>query len=179
LTPADADELLRGLADAQLSRDAGMPTQDHTTDTVREQIERTRPAQMRSGEAAELAIADAKTDAFLGSIMLHGVRWRSEQAEIGYWVLPDARGRGAAARAVGLLTRWAVEELGLTRIEAYVPMDNEASLRTIERGGYTREGIARAAFDNQRDRLDLAQFSFVRSDLAPRRRRAKREGDER
>ena len=175
LTSADADGLLRGLTDSQLGRDAGMLAHEHTGDTVREQIERTRPAQMRTGEAAEFAIADAKTDAFLGSVMLHGFRWQAEQAEIGYWVLPDARGRGVAARAVGLITRWAVGDLGLSRIEAYVPVDNEASLRTIERSGYTQEGVARAAFDNRRDRVDLAQFSFVRADLEPKRRRAKPE----
>ncbi len=176
LTSADADDLLRGLTDSQLGRDAGMPAHEHTGESVREQIERTRPAQMRTGEAAELAIADATTDAFLGSVMLHGFRWQAEHAEIGYWVLPEARGRGVAARAVDLLTRWAVEELGLKRIEAYVPVDNEASLRTIERGGYTQEGVARAAFDNRRDRVDLAQFSFVRADLQARRRRGKRGG---
>src|SRR5262249_13136860 len=104
LTSADTGGLLRGLTDQQLGRDDGMPAHEPTGETVREQIERTRPAQMRSGEAAEFAIADAKNDAFLGSVMLHGFRWQAEHAEIGYWVLPDARGRGVAARAVGLLT---------------------------------------------------------------------------
>ena len=139
---------------------------------MREAIARTRPRQLRGGELAELAIADAKTDVFLGSIMLHGFRWWASQAEIGYWVLPEARGRGVAARAVRLLAGWALEELGLTRIEAYVPVDNEPSLRSIERAGFTQEGVARAVFDNQRDRVDLAQYSLVRADLPRKRRRA-------
>src|SRR5262249_44059261 len=148
--------------------------QEHTAETVRDQIEHRRPAQMRTGEAAELAIADAETNVFLGLVMLHGFRWPSAQAEIGYWVLPEARGRGVAARAVGLVTRWALEDLGLSRIEAYVPVGNEASLRTIERGGYTREGVVRAVRDSRREMLDLAQYSFVRADLEPKRRRRKR-----
>ena len=122
---------------------------------------------------AELAIADAKTDVFLGSVILHGFRWWASQAEIGYWVLPEERGRGLAARAASLLARWAIEELGLIRVEASVPIDNEASRKSIERAGFTQEGVARAAFDNQRDRVDLALYSLVRADL-PRKRRRRR-----
>src|SRR5262249_44700958 len=111
LVADDAGAVLRGLNDPQIIRDAGFPTSEHTAETVRETIERTRPAQMRTGDAAELAIADAETDEFLGSIILHGLRWGTSQAEIGYWVLPEARGRGVAGRAVTLLARWAIEEL--------------------------------------------------------------------
>ena len=139
---------------------------------MREPIERKRPEQLRIGELAELAIADAKTDVFLGSIILHGFRWWASQAEIGYWVLPDgARAEASRHGRASLLARWAIEELGLTRIEASVPIDNEASLRSIERGGFTQEGRGEGVFDNQRDRVDLARYSFVRADLAPRRRR--------
>jgi len=173
LTVRDAEHMLLGLTDRQLLHDAGFPVVEHTSETVRETIERKRPAQLRSGDVAELAIADAETDAFLGSVILHGFRWWAAKAEIGYWVLPGARGRGVAARAARLLAEWAIEELGLTRIEAYVPTDNEASLRSIERAGFTQEGVARAVFDNQRDRVDLAQYSLVRDDL-PRRRRRRR-----
>jgi isopropylmalate/homocitrate/citramalate synthase/RimJ/RimL family protein N-acetyltransferase len=174
LVEQDAEQMLLGLSDRQLLYDAGFPAVTHTAETVREAIERRRPAQLRTGELAELAIADAKTDAFLGSIMLHGFRWWASQAEIGYWVLPDARGRGAASRAVRLVAEWAIEKLGLSRIEAYVPVDNEPSLRSIERAGFTQEGVARAVFDNQRDRVDLAQYALVRGDLPSKRRRTRR-----
>ena len=70
-----------------------------------------------------------------------------------------------------LLAGWAIQELGLRRVEAYVPVDNEASQRSIERAGFTQEGVARAVFDNQRDRVDLAQYSLVRADLPRKRRR--------
>jgi len=176
LTADDADHVLRGLNDPQILRDAGFPPSEHTAETVREKIERTRPAQMRTGEAAEFAIADAATDAFLGSIILHGFRWAASQAEIGYWVLPEARGQGVAGRAVTLLAHWAIKELGFNRIEAYVPVDNTASLRTIQRGGFTEEGTVRSVLDQQRGHVDLAQYSLVRGDLDRRRPRSKRVG---
>ena len=174
LEERDTDRMLSGLADPQLLRDAGFPRSEHTADTVRELIVRTRPEQLRTGELAELAIADLATDEFLGSVILHSFRWWASQAEIGYWVLPEARGNRVAARAVRLLSRWAVEELGLTRIEAFVPIDNEASMRSVEHGGFTEEGVSRAVFDNQRDEIDLARYALVRADLQPVRRRARR-----
>jgi len=174
LVPEDADRMLIGLGDPQLLRDAGFPRLEHTLETVRESIERKRPAQLRIGDVAELAIADAKTDVFLGSVILHGFRWWASQAEIGYWVLPEERGKGLAARAATLLAQWAIEELGLSRVEASVPVDNEASRKSIERAGFTREGVARGVFDNQRDRVDLALYSLIRADIPRKRRRSQR-----
>jgi isopropylmalate/homocitrate/citramalate synthase/RimJ/RimL family protein N-acetyltransferase len=174
LVGRDAEQMLLGMTDRQLLHDAGFPPFEHTSETVRETIERKRPAQLRIGDVAGLAIADAETDVFVGSVILHNFRWWASQAEIGYWVLPEARGRGVAAHAVSLLARWAIEVLGLTRIEAYVPVDNEGSRRTIERSGFTQEGVARAVFDNQRGRVDLAQYSLVRADLRPKRQHTKR-----
>jgi isopropylmalate/homocitrate/citramalate synthase/RimJ/RimL family protein N-acetyltransferase len=174
LRPADADALLAGLSDAALVRAVGMPPLQPTTDSVRDLIERRRPAQLRTGEAAELAIADARLDTFLGSIMLHGLRWAAAQAEIGFWVLPHERGRGVASRALTLLSRWAVHELGLTRIEAWTPVDNAPSVRTLERAGFTREGVARAVSDRRGGRADLALYSLVRGDVPRRRQRSSR-----
>jgi isopropylmalate/homocitrate/citramalate synthase/RimJ/RimL family protein N-acetyltransferase len=171
---ADADALLAGLSDAALARAVGMPPLQPTADSVRDLIERRRPAQLRTGEAAELAIADARSDTFLGSIMLHGLRWAAAQAEIGFWVLPQERGRGVASRALALLSRWAVHELGLTRIEAWTPVHNAPSVRTIERAGFTREGVARAVSDRRGGRADLALYSLVRGDVPRRRQRSSR-----
>jgi isopropylmalate/homocitrate/citramalate synthase/RimJ/RimL family protein N-acetyltransferase len=170
----DVERMLLGLGDPELLRDAGFPSTEHTLESVRESIVRRRPAQLRSGDAAELAIADAKTDLFLGSIILHTFKWYASQAEVGYWVLPEERGRGLAGRAAGVLARWAIDALGLTRIEAHVPVDNVASLRSIEHAGFTREGVARGVFDNQRGRVDVAVYSLVRADLPRHGRRAKR-----
>jgi isopropylmalate/homocitrate/citramalate synthase len=163
----DADRMLSGLSDAGVLRDAGVPFGEYTLETVRVSIERTRPAQLRSGEAAELAIADAATDVFLGSIILHGVRWPDRQAEIGYWVLPEARGRGVAARATVLLSRWAIRELGLIRVEVHVPPDNPGSVKTVERAGFHHEGVCRQVYDRHAGRVDVALYALIEADLDP------------
>jgi ribosomal-protein-alanine N-acetyltransferase len=59
---------------------------------------------------------------------------------IGYWLLPGARRRGLATRAVRLISDWAIEELGIRRLRLYAEPDNERSQRVAERSGFRRIG---------------------------------------
>jgi RimJ/RimL family protein N-acetyltransferase len=65
--------------------------------------------------------------------------------EVGYWVLPAARGAGAAPRAVEAATTWAFEDLGLHRIELVHSVANRASCRVAAKAGYELEGTMRSA----------------------------------
>lgn len=64
-------------------------------------------------------------------------------AEIGYWIAREARGRGLASGALALLSDWALDALGLDRLELLILPVNAASLRVAERAGFTRAGRAR------------------------------------
>jgi isopropylmalate/homocitrate/citramalate synthase/RimJ/RimL family protein N-acetyltransferase len=171
----DAPGYLRGLTDPDIVRDSGVPSQpDLTEDVVRERIATEWPALRRRGERLHLAIADASSDDFLGAVMLHSFDWRRDTCEIGYWVLPEARGRGVSARAARLLAVWAIESLGMHRVEATVDFDNAASLRSIEGAGFVREGRLRAVAHPHRGRVDQEIFSLLRSDLRRSGGRTKR-----
>jgi len=56
---------------------------------------------------------------------------------------PAQRGRGIATRAVRLLTRHALEQRGLARVQAYVDPGDIASVRIAGRSGLRREGVMR------------------------------------
>jgi RimJ/RimL family protein N-acetyltransferase len=90
-----------------------------------------------------------------------------DTAGIGYWVLARGRRRGLATSAVRLLTRWAIAEAGLRRIEALVEPDNRASLRVLERSSFRREGLLRDFLDlgdgGRRD--DAYVYSLIPGDL--------------
>jgi RimJ/RimL family protein N-acetyltransferase/8-oxo-dGTP pyrophosphatase MutT (NUDIX family) len=53
------------------------------------------------------------------------------------------RGRGHATRAVRLLVDYAIDALGLRRVQAEVDADNHRSLRVATRAGLLREGVKR------------------------------------
>ncbi len=91
------------------------------------------------------AIADAVTDEVLGRVALRQIRLGDGQAEVAYWTMPSARGRGIAPRAVDRLTRWAFDEVGLHRLELTHATANEASCRVALKAGFPAEGTKRSA----------------------------------
>jgi len=108
------------------------------------------------------AIADAQTDQALGFI---GLWLRGGPAELGYWVVPAARGRGVAVRAVRLVSGWAFTTLGLARVRIQVEPANVASRRVALRAGFRQEGGIRQAEIAGRPR-DVIVFSLSASDPA-------------
>jgi RimJ/RimL family protein N-acetyltransferase len=86
--------------------------------------------------------------------------------EIGYWLIPRARGRGFGSRAVGLLARWAVTEALVARVEALVVRDNIASQRVLEKGGFRHEGHLRSYLVFERQRRDALIYSLLPGDLS-------------
>ena len=96
------------------------------------------------GSGIPLAIAEAGGGRAVGWIGANRPDLANRRADIGYWVLAAARGRGLAARATALFVPWLVETLGLVRVEAVVAPDNHASRRVVEGLGFEREGLLRA-----------------------------------
>jgi RimJ/RimL family protein N-acetyltransferase len=115
----------------------------------------------------EFVIVDAARAEALGLIWLRIAERDPGLASVGYWLRPEARGRGAATVAVQLVARWAFSELGVQRLELTTAPENVASQRVAERAGFTREGILRglvATKDN--GRWDTVMFSLLPADLA-------------
>jgi RimJ/RimL family protein N-acetyltransferase len=63
--------------------------------------------------------------------------------DVGYGLLPEARGRGVAGRALRLLSSWVLSSDGmdLERVQLDHAVENVASCRTADRAGFTREGV--------------------------------------
>jgi len=107
------------------------------------------------------AITDASTGRVLGSIgagaAQDGVR------EIGYWLRSDARGRGYTTRALVLVSRWALAQDDVARVQLRADPENVGSCRVAEKAGFTREGVLRSAHWNARlgRRQDWAMYSLL------------------
>jgi RimJ/RimL family protein N-acetyltransferase len=105
-----------------------------------------RRADWSEGDHASWAIADAATDQVLGSVSLHEIDPEQGDAQIGYWTVPAARGRGVAPLVVDAVCRWAFAVLPIDRIELFHAVDNPASRRVAEKAGFTREGHLRRSY---------------------------------
>jgi RimJ/RimL family protein N-acetyltransferase len=118
------------------------------------------PAILERGLLLPLLVADAETGEVYGGGNLHNFNWAHGQAEIGYWLLHDARGRGIATRTARFLAEHGFS-LGLERIEARVFVGNDASERVLERAGFTREGVLRSLPRRWGGRADMTVYSLL------------------
>ena len=121
-------------------------------------------SRLEKGEGVSLAVADASTDEAVGLAVLL-LRPQPAVAGIGYWVVPHARGRGLAARAVALLSQWALAQAGIARVEAWAEPENVASQRVLATAGFSREGVLRSFLSFAGRRADEVVFSRVADDL--------------
>jgi [ribosomal protein S5]-alanine N-acetyltransferase len=62
------------------------------------------------------------------------------EAEVGYWLLAAARGRGIARRAVRLLCTWSFDECRLDRLQLATLPGNVASETVAKACGFHRKG---------------------------------------
>jgi RimJ/RimL family protein N-acetyltransferase len=128
----------------------------------RDQDARDWIASLNTSESArEFLIVDAAGGELLGAIRVR----LGEIGAIGYWIAKYARGRGVATRATTLLSRWALREGGVQRLELTTDPDNLASQRVAEKAGFTREGILRAHTRFPDGRRDAVIFSLLPADV--------------
>ena len=112
----------------------------------------------RSGLGISLAIAENESgrDEAVGAVVLmhrgHGVYG------LGYWLLPAARRRGLASRAVALVVEWTLAQTGVAELEALVEPWNEASIRVAERAGFTRDRLLRAEISVAGREADVVRY---------------------
>jgi RimJ/RimL family protein N-acetyltransferase len=117
-----------------------------------------------SGAGWPLVVAERAGGRGVGSVGL----WPRDAsaAALGYFVIPEARGRGLASRAVRLVAGWAFRR-GFERLELTVEPWNGASLRTAERAGFRREALMRSLMEFGGVRRDLVMFSRLAGDPPP------------
>lgn len=128
-----------------------------------EKFTRAAYAEWLAGTAARMAICDATTGENVGSI---GVYLRSGPgvAMLGIHLNGESRGKGYATRATKLVTDWAFTEAKVDRVEAGTATWNKGSQAIMERLGWTREGVHRAALPAEGGRDDVVMWAMVRGE---------------
>jgi RimJ/RimL family protein N-acetyltransferase len=76
----------------------------------------------------------------VGDAGFHGPPGADGDVEIGYALVPQARGMGLARESVELLVAWAQRQPGVRAITARVERDNVVSQRLLKHLGFTGDG---------------------------------------
>ena len=103
-------------------------------------------------------------DEVIGRIGLHHMNLQNKNAEIGYWLIKSAEGKGIITKSCKALISYGFKELGLQRIVIKAAVENEKSHAIPKRLGFTREGILRHAEFVNNQFLDLALYSILQDE---------------
>ncbi len=112
-----------------------------------------------------LTVELASDKTFVGLMGLKVSIPKYRRAEIWYKLDPNLWGLGFATEAANAMIRYCFEELDIHRVEAGVAVENQASIRVLEKIGMTREGRTRKSLPLESGFSDTFLYAVLREDL--------------
>lgn len=118
-----------------------------------------------TAEGGSLLVA-RKDGAVVGRVSCHRVSYGSTSFayNIGIEIEPSARGKGYGSEAQRLFADYLLFTYPIGRVEASTDIENIAEQRALERGGFTREGVARSASWRGGRWHDMVVYSRIHGD---------------
>ena len=84
--------------------------------------------------------------------------------EIGYVMIPNARGKGYCTEAVKMMVDYLFLSRNIVRIQAHTDVKNIGSQRVLEKAGFTKEGVLRKSLFTRGEWRDNTIFSILREE---------------
>lgn len=169
LTEADAPRIVEGCSDARTQHFLPFLPKPYTVSDAHDYLVH-NVEQASMGTGIGWAIADHDTDFLLGVVGLP--RFGRQQAEVGYWAHPNARGRGVMTEAVALVVGHAFGRedgggLGIDRLFLKAAATNPASKRVALANGFTECGRERSSEQlGDGSVVDIVVFDLLRDEWA-------------
>ena len=130
---ADAEWITQACQDSEIQRWTLVPRpykREHALGFVNNTI----------NEAHLWVIEDQATTEPVGVISIHTIDLDTGDADIGYWIAPWGRRRGAAAYALNLVEQFALTIPTIKFLSAHIAETNAASRATASRAGFVNLG---------------------------------------
>ena len=130
---ADAEWITQACQDSEIQRWTLVPRpykREHALGFVNNTI----------NEAHLWVIEDQATTEPVGVISIHTIDLDTGDADIGYWIAPWGRRRGAAAYALNLVEQFALTLPTIKFLSAHIAETNAASRATASRAGFINMG---------------------------------------
>lgn len=163
----DAPALLAVFGDPEVTRYWSTPPWPSIEDAQR-MITRENEA-MAAGRLLRLAITRRDDPALIGTCTLFAWVPGCRRAELGYALVRSAWGRGFMHEALTALLAHGFAAMDLHRVEADIDPRNAASARSLERLGFTHEGLLRERWIVDGAVSDSAMYGLLRPEWMARR----------
>ena len=164
--PTDAESIYKGAQDPEVPKFTTLPA-NYTLDMAIK-FSKNRVIERHANRteiifAIDLLNAEGESS-FAGVISLHSIDFNNHRAEIGYWLVKEARNQGVGTAAVELLTEYGLMTMGFRRVDALVDNRNEASKRLLIKAGYEFEGLLKKYVTRpDGSQIDMAVFAATAS----------------
>ncbi|KQZ05220.1 acetyltransferase [Microbacterium sp. Root53] len=145
---ADVDAIHRICQDELIQRYTTVPSPYRREDA--ESFVRLVAEWWEAGSECVWALRDA--EGLVGMVGLH--RIKDGAAELGYWLAPEARGRGYMAEATRAVVDFAFGPMRLERLEWHAVVGNTGSARVAQSLGFQLEGVRRSGLAGHGARMD-------------------------
>ncbi|MFK7959714.1 MAG: GNAT family N-acetyltransferase [Phycisphaerales bacterium] len=162
--PTDRDALFRLFSDADVTRYWSWAAWSELAQA--DDLIASMAASRRSGDLLQWALTEAGDDALIGTITLASIDRSNQRAELGYALTRSHWGRGLMGEALGVLIDHAFGDGGLCRLEADVDPRNAASISSLERLGFVREGYLRERWRIAGEVQDSVIYGLLKDDWA-------------
>lgn len=151
----DRDALAKLLNDPSIAEFTSVP-HPYTREDADRWLRFVNQTTREHGETRQFAIRCGKELA--GGFDFRRLRSR-HKGEIGYWLGSPFRGLGIMTEVVEAACRYARERWALERIEALVYPHNQASIRVLEKSGFSKEELLREHLRRDDDLVDALLFA--------------------
>lgn len=102
-----------------------------------------------------------KDEDIIGQICLKHITWTNRKAEVSLFIRKDMQEKGHGSLALQAIIEYAFKRLNLYRLEAEVIDGNLASLKLVDKAGFTAEGRLREAKFINGEYRDLLRFGLL------------------
>ncbi|HVO20973.1 MAG TPA: GNAT family protein [Anaeromyxobacter sp.] len=158
--PADALAVLAVFSDPEVMRYWSTPPWNGLADA--EAFLQRAKAQWEAGAGIRWVLDERGGDRAVGTVTLFALHPGGDRAEVGFALRRASWGRGYMREALTSVLDWAFGAPGLRRVEADVDPRNEASVRTLERLGFAREGLLRERWEVAGEVVDSLILGLLR-----------------
>jgi ribosomal-protein-alanine N-acetyltransferase len=160
VTEADVDALYRIFSNPEVMRYWSTPPLADR-DAAVELLEEIHDG-FRHRRSLKWGISRRSDDALIGTATLFNLDQNNHRAELGYGLDRAEWGQGYMQEALTALVAYAFNDLGLYRLEADVDPRNSASIKTVDRLGFQREGYLRERWNVGGEIQDALFFGLLR-----------------
>jgi [ribosomal protein S5]-alanine N-acetyltransferase len=134
----------------------------YTEANAEEFLARINKTKQEQGQPTSWAIRD-EAEYLIGAIGFHDFSpVQSHRAEFGYWLAKPYWGQGIMTSMIQKACAIGFAKLNLSKITAYVFVNNLASARVLEKAGFEKEGYLKKHFRKNGQLLDSWAYALLR-----------------